>query len=203
MTEDERLQIQNSTTLSIALISFSAALIAGAVAGFLAIADKIKPGVISWILVGVVTIAIISLTLSIMFGGQGISATNRSIRANPVALTAGYDKGNFGWQVICGVLGLLLGAIGFICLAVAAMTGPEESELGKTRSQIEQLGKQMEKLGAQLQVTNSQFVNILAEARSNEKLLTEILADTQLLLQRPRADKKTVARPTGPAGGHR
>ena len=74
MTDEERLRVQNSINLSIALMSIAAAVIAGAVAGFIAIADKLTSGWIAFLLVVVVAIAILSLTVSIIFGGWGISA---------------------------------------------------------------------------------------------------------------------------------
>lgn len=123
MTDEERLRVQNSTSLCIALISFSVALIGGAVAGVLAISDKIPSNCGSFVLAGLIVVAIILLTLSVMSGGRGISATNDAIKANPNQLSDHYDNGYFSRQVFYGLGGLSLGAIAFVLLAVLAMTG--------------------------------------------------------------------------------
>jgi len=122
MTDEERLRVQNSISVSIALISFAGALIAGAVAAFITIGDKVKPGILTWVLIGIVLVAIFSLLLSIFFGGQGIKATNDTIKDNsqtfsPAVFPKKYDGGNFERQVLYGIAGLLLGALAFIGLS--------------------------------------------------------------------------------------
>jgi TolA-binding protein len=125
ITPEEQLCVQNSVSLSFALMSFASALLAGAVAGFLAIADKIKSGWIAAILVLIVLFSIVALTASIFFGGNGIRATNHEINLTtttpPTPFPANYGRGNFNKQAASGILGLILGGVGFILLAAFAM----------------------------------------------------------------------------------
>jgi hypothetical protein len=212
MTDEERLLVQNSVSLSIALISFSAALIGGAVAGFLAISDKIKSGSTAIVLVSVVVLSILALTFSIYYGGRGISSTNASLSGSPAHLPAHYDQGYFSWQVLAGVGGLLVGALAFIILAAVAMTNhqdettnsPSVKEMAALRatlqkmgsqvetagSQIEKAGTQIDKLSAQIDQAaplagslNKQFASVLTAAQDTEKLLMDVLADAKLLLE--------------------
>jgi hypothetical protein len=206
MTEEERLQIQNSTSLCIALISFSVALIGGAVAGFLAVADKIHSGGTALLLALLVIVAIIALTVSIFFGGRGVSATNAAINASPNHLIARYDNGFFSLQVICGVGGLGLGAIAFVLLAVFAVSDHEEtpkldraivadlhalqsaidktgSLLDKTGAQVDKAGSELNKAGVELHAVDAQLRDLLTAVQANEQQLNELLTDAKLLVE--------------------
>src|SRR6266436_5717905 len=84
MMDEERLRVTNSVNVSTALTWFAVLLITGAVSGiitivarFITIGDKVtlEFSTSTWVFIIVITVAIYSLTLSIVFGGLGISAT--------------------------------------------------------------------------------------------------------------------------------
>lgn len=121
MGENDRLQIQNSVSLSIALTAVAVALLAGIVAAFFTVAEKIPSGWYGWAVVGVVVLASVCLTSSIFFGGQGVSATNKTIAKNPSPLPSKYDDGNFNKQAVAGLLGLILGVIVFVPFGIGVI----------------------------------------------------------------------------------
>jgi hypothetical protein len=186
MTEEERLRVQNSISISIALISFSGILIAGAVAAFITIGDKVTLGFWTWFFMSIVCLAILSFLSSIVFGGRGINATNNSIKntsqTNP--FPDRYDDGHFQWQVLCGIAGLLLGTIGFIGLSAKAMLDHKESvALDTTQSEIRALKSTIDNHDARLELVKSQASEIVSKTQANASILTEILANEQRLSQ--------------------
>jgi hypothetical protein len=207
MTEEERLRVQNSISISIALISFSGILIAGAVAAFITIGDKVTPGFWTWLFMSIVCLAILSFLSSIVFGGRGINATNNSIKntsqTNP--FPDKYDDGHFQWQVLCGIAGLLLGTIGFVGLSAKAMLDHKESvalnttqseiralkstidkqsaDISNTQSEIRTLKSTIDNHDARLELVKSQASEIVSKTQANASILTEILANEQRLSQ--------------------
>jgi cell division protein FtsB len=168
MSEEERLRVQNSVSLSIALLSLSTALIAGAVAAFFAIVDKIPSGRMWLVLVVVVSIAF--LTLSIYFGGKGVSATNNSIKEHPDNLELQFDSGNFNLQAVAGLAGLFFGAVAFLLLSAVTVKGTDESN--KKISSLERQIAQIRIESAKLQARNEILYKLVSDL--NSKLATAV-----------------------------
>ncbi len=134
MMDEERLRVTNSVNVSTALTWFAVLLITGAVSGiitivarFITIGDKVtlEFSTSTWVFIIVITVAIYSLTLSIVFGGLGISATNETVNhpdtSPPTPFPDRYDRGNFARQVGSGIAGLLIGAAALVGLSAKAM----------------------------------------------------------------------------------
>lgn len=169
MLEEERLRVQNSVSLSITLISFSVALIAGTVAGFLTIADKLNLGWNIFVPGVLVILSFLFLIGSIYFGGTGIGATNDSIIKNSSKLDEHYDGGNFNFQAVSGVGGLVLGVVGFVWLGFAAVPSPNATEqhLKKIDREIQDLRSKISEVQGQTRAQAEQISALLLKQRGD------------------------------------
>ena len=150
MTTEEAFRAQNSINLSIALVAAAFALMAGVVAAFFAVADKVPPGAAGVLIVGVTVMAVALCLASVFFGGRGVSKTLRSIKAAPGTLADAYDGGNFSLQGVTGTLGTIAVVV-MIGLSIKVRSHSSEPEDGtdswRTRSAA--LSEELSKVNAQ------------------------------------------------------
>jgi hypothetical protein len=133
MTNEETFRAQNSINLSMALVAAAFALMAGVVAAFFAVADKI-PASAAGVTIIVVTVISMGLCLvSVFFGGRGVSKTLKSIKAAPGTLADSYDGGNFSLQGIFGILGTIAVLV-MIGSSAAIRSHPPEADAGADSS---------------------------------------------------------------------
>jgi predicted membrane channel-forming protein YqfA (hemolysin III family) len=98
LSNEDTFRAQNSINLSIALVAAAFALMAGVLAAFFAVADKI-PETGAGTSITVFTIIAIGLCLvSVFFGGRGVSKTIKAVGTSSNKLPEKYDGGSFGWQ---------------------------------------------------------------------------------------------------------
>lgn len=124
MTDDERLQIQLSTTLSGGLIAAAFAVLAGVAAAFAGVAEKVRDGTVWTAVILVWLVSASSLIASIFFGGRGISKTSAVVGTKPTVLPERFDGGNFNRQAVAGLVGLVLAVVAFVVLGTAPSWQP-------------------------------------------------------------------------------
>ena len=140
---------QNSINLSLALIAAAFALMAGVLAAFFAIADKIPATVSGQIILASTMVAVIACALSVLFGGRGISATIKALTPGVSSLHVKYDSGNFSLQGLTGMLGLVavVVMIGF-SISVRTRQHPESDERVLSESTLARLAERLTRLEA-------------------------------------------------------
>jgi hypothetical protein len=141
ITPEQQQRAQTSINVSIALIAVAAGIIAGVFGGFLAISDKIESASSSAIVGIIVLLCIAAVTVSIYFGGTGIKNTSAALASG--TLPSNYDKDQFNRQAISGIVGLILGGLGFIWVFTTAGRS-------KTSTAVGDLAKQMQDLQARV-----------------------------------------------------
>lgn len=116
MNDSQRLAIQLSANLSIALFAVSMALLAATSGAIVSFADRTQgPGRVFFVTGG--GGAILAFLVSICFGGKGVAACRRTAQRDPNTLPDDYDDGFFSRQVLSGLIGILLGLFAFLPLA--------------------------------------------------------------------------------------
>jgi hypothetical protein len=159
MSDEHRLRIQTSTTLSTGLIAAAFALIAGVIAALASTADKVPPSGFR-ILAGASIVPILCLIASILFGGWGMRAAGKVlVRKPPVTeLPTRFDEGNFGRQAVLGFLGLLT-AFGLALLLGYSINQAKQADL----LQLERLRGDVVKLDRALDSVRSRLDTMSAQ----------------------------------------
>jgi hypothetical protein len=156
VTESDRLRVQLSTNLSIALVAAAFTMLAGVVAAFVTLADKIPVsyGWYGWLIGGAAFAASLCLIMSITFGGAGISKVSKAIQQHKEGqlFPEHYAGGNFNRQAYTGLAGSFIGVLAFIFLGIAsqriAAPTPEtlSSDLQKTKEEVRRLWDEISRI---------------------------------------------------------
>jgi len=177
MNDTDRLRVQMSGNLSLALIAAAFTTFGGVAAAFVVVADKISLTYGIWLALAVI-IASAVLVLSIFFGGKGVRATNRVISLNPTPLPPSYDGGNFQKQAVCGLIGLGLGVLIFVAVGIGEIIA--RSSEGKTvkTSEIDTLRSDIQKVRGDITVLHGEIKDI-ATISKIEGLKSEVQKVTE------------------------